>query len=149
LVVTEQKVGETIKQFDTIHDKLMHLIIVNSEDLSYFAHIHPRLDKETGIFHVAHTFSKAGKYKMWIDVKPKGGIQSLTAFPFNVEGQPVHTPATIVPDATSMKKVVIADGQSYQVTLDFQPKPPIARSSVKMTFEIKDAITNQSAIWSP
>src|SRR5215216_6857253 len=89
LVVTEQKVGEPIKQFDTIHDKIMHLIIVNSEDLSHFAHIHPELDKETGIFHIAYTFSKAGKYKMWIDTKPKGGIQILTAFSFNVEGQPV------------------------------------------------------------
>jgi len=75
-----------------------------------------------------------------VDVKPKGGIQHvLTAFAFNVEGQPVHTPATIVPDSMSMKKVVIADGQSYQVSLDFQPKPLIARSSVKMTFEIRDA----------
>ncbi len=90
LVVTEQKVGEPIKQFDILHDKLMHLIIVNSEDLSHFAHIHPELDKETGIFHIAHTFSKAGKYKMWIDTKPKGGIQILTAFAFNVEGQPVQ-----------------------------------------------------------
>jgi hypothetical protein len=66
-------------------------------------------------------------------------MQILAAFAFNVEGQPVHIPATIVPDTTSKKKVVIADGQSYQVTLDFQPKPLIARSSVKMTFEIKDA----------
>ena len=33
LVVTEQKVGEPIKQFDIIHDKLMHLIIVSKEDL--------------------------------------------------------------------------------------------------------------------
>ena len=30
LVVTEQKVGEPIKQFDIVHDKLLHLIIVNS-----------------------------------------------------------------------------------------------------------------------
>jgi hypothetical protein len=139
LVVIEQKVGETIKQFDTIHGKLMHLVIVNSEDLSHFAHIHPKLDKETGIFHIAHTFQKAGKYKMWIDVKPKGGIQVLTAFPFNVEGHPVHTPTTIVPDTTSMRKVVITDRHSYLVTLDFQPKLLIAKSSVKMTFEIKDA----------
>ena len=70
LVVTEQKVGEPIKDFDIIHDKLMHLVIVNREDLSYFAHIHPKLDKETGIFNIAHTFSKAGKYKMWIDANP-------------------------------------------------------------------------------
>jgi hypothetical protein len=139
LIVTEQKVVEPIKDFDIIHDILMHLVIVNREDLSYFAHIHPKLDDETGIFHIAHTFSKAGNYKMWIDVKPKDGKQVLTAFAFNVEGQPVLTPATIVPDTTSMKKVVVADGQSYQVTLDFQPKPLIARTSVKMTFEIKDA----------
>jgi hypothetical protein len=46
LLVTEQKTGEPIKQFDIIHDKLMHLIIVNSEDLSHFAHIHPKLNKE-------------------------------------------------------------------------------------------------------
>ena len=37
LIVTEQKIGEPIKQFDIIHDKLMHLIIINSEDLSHFA----------------------------------------------------------------------------------------------------------------
>jgi hypothetical protein len=55
-------------------------------------------------FSIAHTFTKAGKYKMWVDVKPKGGIQVLTAFPFNVERQPVHTPATIVPNTTSLKK---------------------------------------------
>ena len=64
LVVTEQKVGEPIKQFDIIHDKLMHLIIVNKEDLSHFAHIHPKLNREIGIFHIAYTFAKAGKYKM-------------------------------------------------------------------------------------
>jgi hypothetical protein len=63
LIVTEQIVGEPVKDFDIIHDKLMHMIIVNSEDLSHFAHIHPKLDRETGTFHIAHTFTKAGKYK--------------------------------------------------------------------------------------
>jgi hypothetical protein len=139
LVITEQKVGEPINQFDIIHDKLMHLIIVNSEDLSHFAHIHPRLNKETGIFHITHTFSKAGKYKMWIDVKPKCGIQILTAFAFNVEGQPVHTPATIAHEQTRVK-ILFADGrQSYQVTLNCQPEQIVAGRNVKMTFEIRDA----------
>ena len=138
LIVTEQKVGETIKQFDIIHDKLMHLIIANSEDLSHFAHIHPKLDKETGIFHITHTFAKAGKYKMWIDAKPKGGIQILTPFPFNVEGQPVHSPANITSDKTFVKEVM-TDGQSYQVTLDFQPEKLSVGMDTKMTFEIRDA----------
>jgi hypothetical protein len=141
LVVTEQKVGEPIKQFDILHDKLMHLIIVNSEDLSHFAHIHPELDKETGIFHIAHTFAKAGKYKMWIDTKPKGGIQILTAFAFNVEGQPVHTPATMGHEHTRVKNVH-AQGQSYQIALNCQPEQLVAGRDVKMTFEIKDAKGN-------
>jgi hypothetical protein len=138
LVVTEQKVGEPIKQFDIVHDKLLHLIIVNSEDLSHFTHIHPKLDKETGIFHIAHTFAKAGRYKMWIDSKPSGGMQILTAFAFNVEGQPVHSPANITSDMTFVKEV-ITDGQSYQVTLDFQRENLGVGRNTKMTFEIRDA----------
>ncbi len=141
LVVTEQKVGEPIKQFDIIHEKLLHLIIVNSEDLSHFAHIHPKLNKETGIFHIAHTFTKAGRYKMWIDAKPSGGMQILTAFAFNVEGQPVHSPANITSDKTFVKEVV-TDGQSYQVTLDFQRENLGVGRNTKMTFEIKDADGN-------
>jgi hypothetical protein len=119
----------------------MHLIIVNSEDLSHFAHIHPELDKETGIFHIAHTFAKAGKYNMWIDAKPKGGIQVLAAFAFNVEGQPVHSPTSIVPDQTLVKNVV-AEGQSYQVTLDFGREHLSVGRNIKMTFEIRDAKGN-------
>ena len=138
LIVTEQKVGEPIKQFDIIHDKLMHLVIVNREDLSHFAHIHPKLNKETGIFHITHTFAKAGKYKMWIDVKPKGGLQILTAYPFNVEGQPVHTPTNITSDKTFLREVV-TDGQRYQVSLNGQPEHLVAGRNIKMTFEIRDA----------
>jgi hypothetical protein len=137
LVLTEQKVGEPIKDFDIIHDKLMHLIIINKEDLSNFAHIHPKLDRETGVFHIAHTFAKAGKYKMWIDAKPRGGKQILTAFAFNVEGQPIHSPTSIAPEQTLVKNVV-AEGQSYRVSLNCQPEQIVAGRNVKMTFEIRD-----------
>jgi len=139
LVVTEQKVGEPIKQFDIIHDKLMHLIIVNKEDLSHFAHIHPKLDRETGIFNIAHTFAKAGKYKMWIDVRPKDGMQQiLTAFAFNVEGEPIHSPAKIAHEQTRLKNVH-AQGQSYQIALNCEPEQLVVGRDIEMTFEIKDA----------
>ena len=138
LIATEQKVGEWIKEFDIIHDKLMHLITVNSEDLSHFVHIHPTLDAETGIFHIAHTFAKAGKYKLWIDVKPKGGVQILTAFAFNVEGQPVHTPAAVTHEQTRVKNVN-SEGRSYQVSLECHPEHLVAGTDIKMTFEIRDA----------
>ncbi len=139
LIVTEQKVGEPIKQFDIIHDKIMHLVIVNSQDLSYFAHIHPRLDEGSGVFTIDHNFAESGRYKMWMDVKPKGGTQILTAFRFNVEGQPVHSRAsTIAPDQTLVKKI-LADGQSYQVILNFQPEDLAPGKDVTLGFEIRDA----------
>jgi hypothetical protein len=37
LVSTEQNIDDPITGFDTIHDKLMHLVIVNNSGLSYFA----------------------------------------------------------------------------------------------------------------
>src|SRR5688500_13959555 len=139
LVVTEQKVGEPIRDFDIIHDKLMHLIIVNKEDLSHFAHIHPKLDRETGIFNIAHTFAKAGKYKMWIDVRPKDGMQQiLTAFAFNVEGEPIHSPAKIAHEQTRLKNVH-AQGQSYQIALNCETEQLVVGRDIEMTFEIKDA----------
>ena len=138
LIVTEQKLGEPIKDFDIIHDKLMHLIIVNREDLSHFAHIHPNLDNKSGIFHIEHTFARAGKYKMWIDAKPKGGVQILTAFAFNVEGQPVYSPTTIAAEQTRTKNMD-AEGQRYQVSLDCEPEQLVAGRDTKMTFEIRDA----------
>jgi hypothetical protein len=121
----------------------MHLIIVNKEeDLSHFAHIHPKLDVETGIFHITHTFAKAGKYKMWIDTKPKRGMQQiLTALAFNVEGQPIHSPSNITSDRT-FEKEVVSDGQTYQVTLNFQGERLGVGKDIKMTFEIRDSNGN-------
>jgi hypothetical protein len=142
LIVTEQKIGEPIKDFEIIHDKLMHLIIVNREDLSHFAHIHPKLNKETGSFDISHTFANAGKYKMWIDIKPNGGSQILAAFAFKVEGKPVHTTTATITREQIRVKNVVADGQSYQVALNCQPEQLVSGRDIKMTFEIRDANGN-------
>ena len=115
--ITEQKAGNIIKNFETIHDKLMHLIVI-SEDLSYFEHVHPTLDSNHGVFSINHTFPEAGNYKLWIDFKPKGGIQTLVAFKFNVSGNPIHKPIPIENNRQYTKTV---DGK-YQITLKFQKK---------------------------
>ncbi len=75
---------------------------------------------------------------MWIDAKPKGGMQTLTAFAFNVEGQSIHSPTPIAHEQTRVKNVV-AEGQSYQVALNCQPEQLVAGRDIKMTFDIKDA----------
>ena len=82
LSIADQKLGDQIKEFELAHDKLMHVIIVG-EDLSYFAHIHPTIRNGNGDdtkFSISHTFPESGKYKIWVDFKPKGGNQTLAAF---------------------------------------------------------------------
>src|SRR5687768_18013380 len=59
-VVTEQKVGEPLESFELLHDRLMHLIIVD-ETLAYFDHVHPAF--RDGAFRISHVFPSAGRYK--------------------------------------------------------------------------------------
>ena len=68
--ITKSQTEKRVKEFDLLHEKLMHIIIV-SEDLSYFSHIHPVFDNKEGKFSVYHVFPETGKYKIWVDFKPK------------------------------------------------------------------------------
>lgn len=131
--ITERPSGESIREFETIHDKLMHLIIA-SEDLSYFAHIHPTLEDSKSAFTIFHTFPDAGKYKIWIDFKPKNGSQTLTAFSSNVTGNPIHKQIPITNDKQHAKEI---DGK-YQISLT-TPKEIRANSDVDIAFNISDA----------
>jgi hypothetical protein len=129
--ITEQKTGNSIQNFETIHDKLMHLIVIGEEDLSYFEHIHPALDTYRGMFFINHTFPESGNYKIWIDFKPKGGIQTLVAFKFNVAGNPIHKPIPIENNRHHTKTV---DGK-YQITLKV-PKEIKANDDVDIVFSL-------------
>jgi len=92
--ITEQRSGNIIQDFETIHVKLMHLIDVG-EDLLYFAHIHPLYEIDTSTFTINHVFPESGKYKIWIDFKPKGGNQTLAVFKLNVSENPIHKSISI------------------------------------------------------
>jgi hypothetical protein len=65
-----------VVDFDIQHEKLMHLFIV-SEDLAEFAHEHPE-PAGPGVFRLARRFARPGRYRIFVDVAPKGaGAQVL------------------------------------------------------------------------
>ena len=136
LSVTDQKLGDPFREFELVHDKLMHLIIV-AEDLSYFVHIHPTIQdvNDHTTFTISHTFPKSGKYKLWVDFKPKGGSQTLAAFKFNIAGQPVYSPETLIYDGKYTKRSL--DGQ-YQISLKI-PDTIVAQNDVDIAFSISDS----------
>ena len=129
--ITEQKSGNIIQNFETIHDKIIHLIIIGEEDPSYFEHIHLALDTYRGMFFINHTFPESGNYKIWIDFKPKDGIQTLAAFKFNVIGNLIRKPIPI----ENKKQFTKTVDKKYQITLKV-PKEIKAIVGVGIAFSL-------------
>ncbi len=134
--ITEQNTGDITEEFEASHDELMHNIIVG-EDLSYFAHIHPTLETSSSNFTINHTFPESGKYKIWIDFKPKDRKQTLVAFRLNVTGKPMHNLISLVNEKQYTKNI---EGK-YQVSLTI-PKEIRTNEYVSIAFSISDVFGN-------
>jgi hypothetical protein len=132
-----EKPGTPVRDFELVHDKLMHLIIVG-EDLSYFAHIHPTLAGIDGNFTINHVFPESGTYKLWVDFKPKGGKQTLVTFLADVKGLPIHRPIVLVYDGVDNKE---SSDRDYRIGLKLPQEKIIAKGDTDM-FTISDASGN-------
>ena len=142
--VTDQRLGDTIRDFELVHDKLMHLIIVG-EDLSYFAHIHPTLEDNGENFTIFHTFPESGRYKLWIDFKPKDGNQTLVAFIIKISGYPVHKYVPLVYDRKYVKESL---DRKYQISLKL-PEKLVSHNDADIVFGISDVAGNPVADLEP
>lgn len=137
LSVTE-KSGISVREYDLVHDKLMHLIIVG-EDLSYFAHIHPKLEDSSENFIIFHTFPESGRYKMWVDFKPKGRNQTLVTFMVDVKGLPAHNPIKLAHDGGYVNE---SSDNNYQISLKLSEEKLVTNKDVNIVFSISDVAGN-------
>lgn len=69
---------------DIEHEKKIHLILV-SDDLSLFDHIHPEYQSD-GSYTVTEKFPAPGKYKAFADYKPTGGNHVVDKVDIDVKG---------------------------------------------------------------
>jgi len=86
LAMTPKIEGQESEQvgLEVQHEKKIHLIIV-SEDLSYFDHIHPEYT-EDGSYKVPAKFPAPGKYTVFADFKPVGGNHTVDKMIVEVKG---------------------------------------------------------------
>jgi hypothetical protein len=70
---------------DVQHEKKIHLIVA-SDDLAYFDHIHPEIQAD-GSFAVKTTFPSGGKYWLFADYKPTGADAQLEKIALEVSGK--------------------------------------------------------------
>jgi Heavy metal binding domain len=110
---------------DLVHEKKMHLILV-SDDLSWFDHIHPEY-QASGTYdikvaakgeltyatrgHSSTSFVTGGKYLAFTDYKPVGGLNQVNKTEINVVGAPAKAV-----QYTTAKMTTSVDG--YSITLD-------------------------------
>ncbi len=133
--------GTTVKDFATVHEKIMHLIVVR-KDLAEFQHVHPVFNKATGLFTLANlTFPTDGPYRIFPDFTPASGQMGPDGTPLGVtlhEDVNVGNLANDKPQPladTRMSKTF----QGYQVQLMPNPTPVTANTSTTLTFAVNQA----------
>ncbi|MGX1811987.1 hypothetical protein ACWIGI_40245 [Nocardia sp. NPDC055321] len=97
-----------VTEFDTLHEKKLHLIVVRS-DASQFRHVHPQLAAD-GTWSLDWKWAEPGTYRVFADFSPAGGPGELT----------LSRTVTVAGDAADKplpppSRTATVDG--YQVTL--------------------------------
>jgi len=127
--------GSVVKDLQIVHEQPMHLLIV-SDDLAYFEHVHPELQKD-GTLKISFAFPNGGNYKLYADYTPKGEHQIVDRFDVKVAGQE-RAKEALVEDKTFVKSV---DGLS--VTM--KPSKPVkANEELMLDFFVTDAQTGKT-----
>lgn len=134
--------GETVKNFQISHEKLMHFLAVR-KDLSYFQHLHPDFNKSTGEFTVPITFPEDGPYRIYPDFVPGDENQMklpVTVF-YDVEvgNASNYADQKVVADSETVKNY-----GDYSIATTFKPEPK-QQEEVTYTFDISkngEKVTN-------
>jgi hypothetical protein len=71
--------GEVVRNYDIDMTKLMHMIVV-SDDLTDFQHVHPTLLRNGHFTIVVHLAEPVGAYHIYLDGRPRGSGRNVFRF---------------------------------------------------------------------
>ncbi|MBS1914392.1 MAG: hypothetical protein JST22_20555 [Bacteroidetes bacterium] len=151
LTIRDRATGAPVKDFDTVHGKLLHLIVVSS-DLAWFNHVHPAY-KGDGVFTVQTALPRAGSYKLYADYTLAGGVHDVEQYELATGGGSYHqAPAGLAADTigeggwmvrgVASKPEGMPDekgGAEYRVALMPMPMKLVAGKDAMLHFQIRDA----------
>jgi hypothetical protein len=129
--------GEIVKNLPAAHEKPMHLIVV-SEDLAEFFHLHPEAQPD-GSYKSMFAFKNGGKYKLYADLAPVGDKPLVRIFDLTVAGGSDRAKEELKPDEKFEKTV-----EDLRVVM--KPEGELtAGQDVLLTYNVFDARTNRPA----
>jgi hypothetical protein len=120
--------GTVIKDFDVVHEKKVHLIVVH-DGLDQFAHIHPDQIDSAGNVTASFTFPTGGKYRLYADYKAVGKDSAVAQAEVEVAG--VSPPAAKLTPNVPGK--VAGDGLNANVSVENDKE-----SAVRISFALSD-----------
>ncbi len=122
----DPRTNSTVKHFETVHEKLMHLFVV-SENLEYFAHIHPVLQPD-GSFRREVCLPEGGMYRLLADFYPSGSVPQLAMGTVFVSGtsSPPHLTLSVAPSKSA----------NLTASLKLEPEQPLAGLETKLIFTL-------------
>ncbi len=130
LRVVDPDSGATVRDFELMHERLFHLFVV-SQDLAFFAHVHPEFDAATGEFRVALPLSKPGMYRILSDFYPHGATPQLVAGTLMMPGAGFSL-GVARPGADLAPK----RGENVGVELVLEPPRPLAGFKTMLFFRL-------------
>jgi hypothetical protein len=136
-IVDEQ--GNTLKDFQTVHTKIMHVIVVR-KDLAEFQHVHPDFNKATGQFTLSNlTFLSDGSYRIFTDFTPVGTMMGPDGMPLGVTlNQDVQVGNLANYKPQSLQETAITQTfNGYQVQLATNPTTLTAGSASVISYTIQ------------
>jgi hypothetical protein len=131
--VREPQAYAIVRRFELVHERVFHLFVV-SQDLEYFAHVHPTLHRD-GSLEVDVELPRPGVYQMIADFLPTGGAPQLVQKSFVTAGYAgrLLAMAHLTPDAADK---VVGDTRVKLI----MPEPLAGREQL-VTFELQDVAT--------
>jgi hypothetical protein len=118
--IADPATGAPVKQFEVVHEKLFHLFVV-SQDLQYFAHLHPEFDGT--VFRLRTVLPKPGTYRLLADFYPTGGTPQLAPKTITTAGYTTPLEAGIPRLAPDLSP---KHSENMDVELKLDPPQPIA-----------------------
>lgn len=111
LVFQMQDGAKTLSEFDVVHEKKLHLLMV-TPDLAWFAHEHPDIQPD-GTFALDFAFPKGGTYRLFSDFKAAGRSPAVVPVDIAVDGDTPPAKALVPSD---LKKPVENNGYLVRMT---------------------------------
>ncbi len=126
--IRDPKTGQPVPELELIHEQILHLFLI-SEDLSHFAHEHPR-PAGPGSFEFEWVFASGGMWRLLLDFFPTHGTPQLISKTILLPGGTLAAP-TLHSDVTVPKQ-----GENLEASLRLGPAQPMAGEKTLLYYRV-------------